>query len=70
MKVRMCIVIPVLLAIAGCASTTVPLASDSPPEGNAIAAAPQQVSAISDALGQRLDRMIATRHLTPTAMTR
>ena len=68
MKVRMRLAIPLLLAcLAGCTvdqpstqytSTTTP----------ASVAPPQQVNAASDALGQRLDNMMARRMPTNSVM--
>lgn len=70
MKVRMRIVMPALLSLAGCASTPYPMAGGAPPVGQTSAAAPQQVDAVSDALGRRLDTMIATRRSVPATTTR
>ena len=70
MKVRMRFVLPALLALAGCASTTPPMAENAGPAGHTSAAPPQRVDAASNALGQRLDTMMATRRTAPATVTR
>jgi hypothetical protein len=71
MKVRIQIVLPALLLLAGCESAASPMAeNDAQPVIHSSAAAPRQVNAVSDALGQRLDGMLAARHATPVMPTR
>jgi hypothetical protein len=70
MKVRMRLAIPLLLAgLAGCAADQ-PSPQYTAATAPASAAAPQQVNAASDALGQRLDNMMAKRRTPATSVTR
>ncbi len=70
MKVRMRLLLPVLLALSACATTPAPVADNTGPAVQTSAAPPQRVDAASNALGQRLDTMMANRHTTPTTLTR
>ena len=47
-----------------------PWADNTGPAVQTSAAPPQRVDAASNALGQRLDTMMANRHTTPTTLTR
>jgi len=60
--------LPAVLALAGCATTidTSHTASTAPTS----AAAPAQVNAASDALGAKMDNMLASRHPGGAAVTR
>ena len=70
MKVRMRLVLPVLLALSACATSSAPVAGNMGPAVHTSAASPQRVEATSDALGQRLNAMMATRHIPSTTLTR
>lgn len=61
MKVRMRMIMPVLLALAGCASTTSPMAGDMAGTPQTSAVAPQRVTAAANALGQQLNAMMAAQ---------
>lgn len=70
MNIRLCFVLPALLALGGCAT-----GYDSGPRAAASntvtpVAAPQRVDAVSDALGQKIDNMVASRRTVPTNITR
>ncbi|HET8996652.1 MAG TPA: hypothetical protein VFN42_08290 [Acetobacteraceae bacterium] len=67
MKVRMRLALPLLLAVAGCAATPSPMTTSPGPVAQTSAAPPQRVTAASEALGQRLDSMLANYR--PAAMT-
>lgn len=70
MKVRMRLAIPLVLAcLAGC-TTEQPSSQYTATTAPATVAAPQRVNAASDALGQRLDNIMATRRVTPGTVTR
>ena len=62
MKVRIRLILPALVALAGCSADYQSTATNTAAAPQANVAAPQQVNAASDALGQRLDAMMATRH--------
>jgi predicted outer membrane protein len=69
MKFRMGLVLPALIALAGCATSSdnnaAPVVANKP-----TMAAPQQVDAVSQALGQRMDSMVASRHAAVSDVTR
>lgn len=70
MTVRKRFLLPVLLALAGCASTPSPMADGYGPTAQTSAASPQRVQAASSALGQRLDSMLANPRIAPMTVTR
>jgi len=70
MKVRMRFVLPAMLALAGCTSTPSPVGENTLAGAQTSAAPPQRVDAASNALGARLDSMMATRHIAPATITR
>ncbi|HET8995406.1 MAG TPA: hypothetical protein VFN42_01930 [Acetobacteraceae bacterium] len=70
MKVRMRLALPLVLTVAGCATTTPPLANSPGPVAQTSAAPPQRVSAASDALGHQLDSMLANYRPASTTLTR
>ena len=70
MKVRMRIVLPAMLALAGCTSTATQMGENAGPAMQTSAAPPQRVDAASNALGARLDSIMATRHIAPATVTR
>ena len=70
MSVRIGLVLPALLALAGCAASTSPMTGAAGPVAQTSAAPPQRVTAVSNVLGQRLDSMLANVRFTPTSVTR
>jgi len=71
MMVRIRLVLPTLLALASCASTPSPVATDvAGPVVQTSAAPPQRVIAVSNELGQRLDSMLANARLSSASVTR
>jgi hypothetical protein len=68
MKIRVRYVLPALLLLAGCATTSVDYSAS-----NAAAPAvapPQRVSAVSDALGAKMDAMLSSRPSASNNLTR
>lgn len=69
MKIRMRYVLPAMLLLAGCAATND--SSYHASNTTAPAAAPsQRVDAVSEAVGARMDNMLASRPTTSNAVTR
>lgn len=69
--VRMRLMLPALLALASCAATPSPtIQATSPVAQTTSAAPPQRVVAVSDALGHRLDAMLAKGRFTQSSVTR
>ncbi len=66
MMVRMQFVLPALLALAGCSTAPAPVARGPSPVLQAQAAEPQRVTAASNALGQKLDGMVAAQRASVT----
>jgi hypothetical protein len=60
MKIRVRYVFPVMLALAGCAGSSVDAYSSSDVTTAPGAAPPQRVEAVSDALGARMNNMLAS----------
>ncbi|HEY1935847.1 MAG TPA: hypothetical protein VGG99_27895 [Acetobacteraceae bacterium] len=58
----------VLLALAGCASDANDYSANTPPPP--AAAPPQRVNAVSNALGARMDNMLASQPSTGSGVTR
>jgi hypothetical protein len=58
----------VLLALAGCASDGTNYGANAAPPPTA--APPQRVNAVSDALGAKMDNMLASQHSPGTGVTR
>lgn len=71
MTVRIRLVLPALLALAGCASTpSANTANVAGPAADTSAAPPQRVTAVSNELGLRLDRMLANARFGAAGATR
>ena len=69
MKIRLRWVLPaILLTLAGCAAGGSGYTANADPP--ATAAPPQRVNAVSDALGARMDSMLASPHAPAGAMIR
>lgn len=60
MNFRFQYVLPVLLVLAGCAGSSAQTYGSDDPATVPGAAAPQQVDAVSDALGARMNSMLGT----------
>jgi len=68
MNVRTLYVLPALVMLAGCAGMNDGYQASNPPAPTA--AAPQRVNAVSDALGARVDNMLASQPAGTNGMTR
>lgn len=69
MKIRLRWVFPaILLTLAGCADTGSGYVANTDPP--VTVAPPQRVNAVSDALGARMDNMLASQHAPGAAMIR
>lgn len=68
MRIRIRYALPALLMLAGCA--TMGSNDDSNYAAAPTVAPPQRVDAVSDALGARMDSMLAAQHLSSVGMTR
>ncbi|HXD35052.1 MAG TPA: hypothetical protein VN624_00250 [Rhodanobacter sp.] len=70
MKIRLRFLLPALLALGGCATTYGPTATITPASTGPATAAPQRVDAVSDALGQKMDNLVASRRPVTSNVTR
>jgi len=68
MKIRMWYALPALVMLAGCATNDREYSVNDPPAPTA--APPQRVDAVSDALGAKMDGMLANLHPMSGGMTR
>jgi len=68
MKIRMLYVLPAVVMLAGCAGTYTDYQATNTPAPTA--APPERVNAVSDALGARMDNMLASQHPAPSGVTR
>ena len=69
MNIRIgCALAAMLLALAGCASNDTDYSANAAPPPTA--APPQRVNAVSNALGARMDNMLASQHSPGAGVTR
>ena len=70
MKIQIGLVLSALLALAGCATNDGYMAEHASNNVATPTAAPQRVDAVSDALGQKVDNMVASRRSVSNDVTR
>lgn len=70
MKIRMGYVLPAMLLLAGCATTTTASNYSASNAGTPAAAPPERVDAVSDAVGAKMDGMLANPLPVGTNVTR